>query len=48
MLGVLYKLKWCRKFIDYHIVGDYLDTEDGVHYQKKYIRKYYIKRRYIK
>lgn len=44
MLALLYKLGF-RKFIDYRIIGDYLDTEDSIHYQKKYIRKYYIKRR---
>lgn len=44
MLALLYKLGF-RKFIDYRITGDYLDTADGIHYQKKYIRKYYIKRR---
>lgn len=44
MLGLLYRLGF-RKLIDYRIIGDYLDTEDGIYYQKKYIRKYYIKRR---
>ncbi len=44
MLRLLYKLGF-RRLIDYRIVGDYLDTDDGIHYQKKYIRKYYIKRR---
>lgn len=44
MLELLYKLGF-RKYIDYHIVGDYLDTDDGVHYIKKYIKKYYLKKK---
>ena len=31
------------KYFDYYIVGDYLDSNDGCHYKRKYIRKYYLK-----
>lgn len=44
MLELLYKLGF-QKYIDYRIVGDYLDTDDGVHYTKKYIKKYYLKKK---
>lgn len=35
--------KWFSEHFDYRIVGDYLDTSDGVHYKKTYIKKYYWK-----
>lgn len=44
MLKLLYRLGF-TKHIDYRIVGDYLDTEDGIHYTKKYIKKYYLKKK---
>lgn len=43
MLKLLYKLGF-KKYIDYRIVGDYYDTVNGVKF-KKYIKKYYIKKR---
>lgn len=35
---------WCKRHIDYKIVGEYYDTTDGVHYKKKYHKKYYFKK----
>ena len=35
---------WLQKHIDYHIVGEYYDTNDDGHYYKKYQKKYYFKR----
>lgn len=37
--------KWIMKYVDYTIVGEYYDTADGIHYRKKYIKKYYIKKK---
>lgn len=35
---------WFKRHIDYRIVGEYYTTDDGVHYTKKYNKKYYFKR----
>lgn len=35
---------WFKRHIDYRIVGEYYDTTDGIHYTKKYNKKYYFKR----
>ena len=43
MLKLLYKLGF-RKYIDYRIIGEYYDTDDGVHFVKKYNKKYFIKK----
>ena len=32
-----------NKYFDYDIVGEYYDTKGDGRYQKKYIRKYYLK-----
>lgn len=34
---------WLKKYIDYWIVGEYYDTKDGIHYVKKYQKKYFLK-----
>ena len=36
---------WRDKHMDYKIVGEYYDTPDGVHYTKKYNRKWYFKKK---
>ena len=36
--------QWLKRHIDYRIVGEYYDAVDGVHYKKKYIKKYYFKK----
>ena len=38
-------MKLFNQFFDYQIVGEYYDTEDGIHYQKKYIKKYFLRKR---
>lgn len=39
---MLKKIKsWFKRHIDYHIVGEYYDTDGDGKYYKKYIRKYY-------
>lgn len=30
--------------IDYEITGEYYDTSDGVHYAKKYNKRYFFKK----
>ena len=41
---MLKKIKqWFKNHIDYRIVGEYYDTADGIHYVKKYNKKYYFK-----
>lgn len=42
MLGLLYKLG-LKKYIDYRIVGEYYDSADGMHYTRKFVKKYYLK-----
>ena len=37
--------KLLNKFFDYRIVGEYYDTSDGIHYRKKYIKKYFLRKR---
>lgn len=36
---------WFKSHIDYHIVGEQLLTEDGIHYYKRYIKRYFWKRK---
>lgn len=43
MLKLLYFLGF-RKRIDYKIIGEYWISSDNVHYTKKYIKRYYIKK----
>lgn len=35
--------KLFKRFIDYRIVGEYYETDNRGHKQKKYIKKYYVK-----
>ena len=37
--------KLLRKYFDYDIVGEFLDTEKNGHMRKKYIRKWHLKKR---
>lgn len=37
--------KLFNKYFDYHIVGEYLDYDGNGHYKKKYLKKYYLKKR---
>lgn len=34
---------WFKEHVDYRIVGEYYDTKDGIHYVKKYQKKYFLK-----
>ena len=36
--------QWFKRHIDYRIVGEYYDKVDGIHYTKKYNKKYYFKK----
>lgn len=47
LLGVWFMLNkiksWFKRYFDYHIVGEYYDTDGDGHYYKKYKKKYYWK-----
>ncbi len=34
-----------KEFIDYEIIGEYYDSKDGVVYEKKYNKRYFLRKR---